>query len=296
MSSAAIPSAAPPQFAARPSPRAPLARAGVTLRGIADMLRLGLPAMADARSRARWSADVLLYRAMRISDLGLDRPRTLRLRDGTTVHYRQNRGDILVVHETLLDRAYDLPGTTGGPVLVDLGANIGLTATWLARRFGARTVIGVEPSPANAAVARRNLRDNGISHRVLEAAVAEHDGEGFFDDAKIATTGQLAQRGRPVRLVSMETVLGLLPVDARVDLLKLDIEGGEQMLAGEGTGWLDRVDCIVAELHPDHADVPAVVAALEARGFACRPVDTSPTYGPRGTELMAVFTRTAAGG
>jgi FkbM family methyltransferase len=287
--------AEPLSFPARPASSSPLERASVTARGIADMVRAGVPALADGRSRARWAADAVLYRVLRLTDVGLDRPRTVRLRDGVTVHYRANRGDILALNETFLNGAYDLPHATGGPVLVDLGANIGLTATWLARRFGATTVIGVEPNPANAALARRNLEANGLRAEVLEAAVAEQDGEGFFDDAKIATTGQLADHGRPVRLVSMDTVLERLPEGARVDLLKLDIEGGEQMLAAGDTAWLDRVDCIVAELHPDDADIPAVVSALKARGFTYHPVDTSPTYGPRGTEFMATFARPGAG-
>ena len=288
-----------PDYAAgisRPAPSARAARASVTVRGIRDMLTAGLPAMADARLRARWAGDVLLYSVLRLTDVGLDRPRTVRLKDGSVVHYRLNRGDVLALTETFLNGAYDLPGATGGPVLVDLGANIGLTGVWLARRHGATTVIGVEPSPANAALARRNLQANGIRGEVLEAAVAEGDGIGFFDDAKVATTGQLADHGRPVELVSMETVLARLPEGARVDLLKLDIEGGEQMLAHGAPAWLDRVDCVVAELHPDDADIPSVIATMRQAGFHYRPVDTHPAYGPHGTEHMAVFTRESRAG
>jgi len=277
---------------ARPAPRNPLARAAITLRGIADGLRDGLPVMADRRSQVRWATDVLRYRLLRLTDVGLDAERTIRLRTGETITYRLNRGDILAVQETFLNDAYDFGDAVAhADTIVDLGANIGLTGVWLARRLGARIVVGVEANPANAALARRNYAQNDVTGVVLDAAIADRDGTAFFSDEKVATTGQLAASGRPVRTVSFDTVLAALGAD-RADLVKLDIEGGEGALLAGDPEWTARVGAIVAELHPDDADIPAVVATLRRAGFTYEAVDTHPAYGPHGTEYMAVFTRT----
>lgn len=275
---------------ARPAPAGPLARASITLRGIRDGLRDGLPKMADRRSRLRWATDVLRYRLLRLTDLGLDAERTIRLRSGETITYRLNRGDILAVQETFLNDAYAFEAVTHAETIADLGANIGLTGVWLARRHGARRVVGVEANPANAALARRNYAQNGVNGIVLDAAIADRDGTAFFSDEKVATTGRLAATGRPVRTVSFDTVLAELGAE-RVDLVKLDIEGGEGALLAGDPGWTAAVGAIVAELHPDDADIPAVVATLRRAGFTYEAVDTHPPYGPHGTEFMAVFMR-----
>jgi hypothetical protein len=91
-------------------------------------------------------------------------------------------------------------------------------------------------------------------------------------------------------MVDMATVLARLP-ESRIDVLKLDVEGGEEALLSGEVGWLDRVDMIVAELHPHAVDVTAVIARIEAAGFRWEPVDR---HGPDWLfgDVMGFFVRT----
>jgi hypothetical protein len=89
----------------------------------------------------------------------------------------------------------------------------------------------------------------------------------FAADAA-SNLGRVAEDGQPVRQVSMETVLELIPEGHRVHLLKLDIEGGEQaLLTGGDLAWLERVDAIIAEFHPEVVDYPGLVHVLVGLGF-----------------------------
>ncbi len=216
----------------------------------------------DFTSLIRYSTDILLVRLKRD-----DKEHEIRLRPGVRLRYRLNRGDIQSVREVWLDEVYKLPVQARTKILVDLGANIGLTSLWFAKRYGFTKIIAVEPSPANARLARENLDNNGVSAQVIEAAVGPLDGTAFFEDSASSNLGRVTTTGRPVTLLSMATILSKLGDTAIVDLVKLDIEGGEEPLLSGDLAWLERVQSIIAEFHPDIIDYPKVVQSICNMGF-----------------------------
>jgi FkbM family methyltransferase len=223
---------------------------------------------ATVRSFARFAADLLSLRVLRLVRMAPSgRERRIELRDGTRLTYRLNFGDLQSIREVWLEGAYRLPFEATSGVLIDLGANIGLTTVWLAKRYRYATIIAVEPSPGNARLARLNFAANGIDAEVLEAAVGPSDGTAFFDDNESSNLGRVSPAGRPVAMVSMTTVLEHLPETASVDLVKMDIEGGEEALLQGNLGWLARVRSLIAEFHPAVIDYPRAVRTLQQAGF-----------------------------
>jgi len=239
-------------------------RAGGLLRELRGAARIA----SDLRSLVRLSLDVILFRLLRVADLpGKDRERTIALRDGVRITYRLNRGDIQSIREVWMQDAYRLPFELHPTVLIDLGANIGLTSVWLSRRYGCTRVVAVEPSPSNARLARTNLAANGIDAEVLEAAVGPRDGSAFLEEGSESNLNRLGAAGRSVRMLSMETVLSKLPPGTRADLVKMDIEGAEESVIDGDLTWLDRVTAIVLELHLSPSGCDALIARMERKGF-----------------------------
>jgi FkbM family methyltransferase len=254
-------------------------------------LRWARRSCATRRSLVTYARDVVLLRLLRVwPRLASSRVRRIRLRDGSVLAYRGNRGDIRSIGEVWVQRVYRLPvAAPRGGTLVDLGANIGLATVWLAREYGCHTVVAVEPSPDNARLVRENLEANRIRAEVLEAAVGPHDGTARFARSADSTLGQLDEEGDiSVRVVSPDAVLAALPAGAAVDILKLDIEGGEVALMQGDLDWLARVRLIIGELHPDTSDAAAVVSALADREFSMIPAGSvfahgqTTFYRPRG--------------
>ena len=64
----------------------------------------------------------------------------------------------------------------------------------------------------------------------------------------------------------MNRLVASLP-NQHIDLLKIDIEGGEQALLTSNTEWLAAVDAIVAEFHPNVVDYAGLIERLVANGF-----------------------------
>lgn len=259
--------------------RSYLTRLRQITEGVAHELRGGWALAEDARSFARFASDVFLSRLARHVPLASrNQPRTIRVRGGVQLHYRLNRGDMQSIREVWIDECYRLPFQLTTERLVDLGANIGLTSLWFAHRYGCKVVIAVEPSPENAALVRLNLHGNNVQAEIVEAAVGAQDGVAYFEAAVDSNLGHVAETGRQVPMVSMATVLGKLPAGVDVDVVKMDIEGGEEPLLRGDLAWLSRVRSLIAEFHPEVIDYPAAIRSIEGQGFRHIPAHSAADF------------------
>lgn len=155
----------------------------------------------------------------------------------------------------------------GGPLpenvrtFIDAGAFVGDTAAVYLSKYRDSFGIALEPSGFHE-MALKNLRPYGNRIVVTKAALAREAGK---CSVKEAGTGTKVTPGDEVPTIDMDCLLKKLP-GGRADLLKMDIEGSEIEVLRPPTPWIDRVDCIVVELHGDAAarDVPNW---LKAAGF-----------------------------
>jgi FkbM family methyltransferase len=239
-----------------------------------------------------------MYRVLAFVDIGTPRLREIRLRDGTRLAYRLNRGDIRLLAEIFDLEIYRLPSGFDDLTIVDLGANVGFASVFLAARHRVSYTLAVEPSPGSAGIARINLARNGIAGEVVQGAVGAEDGVGHYvEDERVPSFGMMSPNGdgRPVRVLSMSTLFERLPAGAEVDVLKLDIEGAEAAIFGaEDLSWLDRVRLIAIELHPTLAPAEPVIQRLCDHGFECVSQDLHPPSWMF-ENVMAVFIRPSEG-
>jgi FkbM family methyltransferase len=189
---------------------------------------------------------------------------------------RTNGADCGVVNEIFLDNTY--PVVKGNiKTILDLGGNIGMTALLYSFRYPNAKICTVEASPENLAILRENLRLNGCSAAIVPAAVAAKDGKISFllsDDPqqnaalKEGTIPGHSQRVVEVDAVSVPTLMGSMGWN-EIDLLKIDIEGGENDVLGGRPEWLRRVNTIVGEGHfGAEYDIDRCRRDLEPMGFS----------------------------
>jgi FkbM family methyltransferase len=156
--------------------------------------------------------------------------------------------------------------------VIDLGANHGLFSVWAA--VSGAQVVAVEAQQEFAPVIRGLAACNGVTSRVhVEVALAggaaspEATAGDLADDELWAATSHGAAR-RPAAM-SVPEIMSAYPID-RVDLLKVDIEGGEFAVFDEGEDlrWLEKVDQVVMEVHPQWGDAVGLVDRLGRHGFS----------------------------
>ena len=185
---------------------------------------------------------------------------------------RPGTSDLLCFRQVFVRDEYGpvLDNVRDPKLIVDCGANIGLTSAVLAHRFPNAKIIAVEPDEANYHLATRNLEQYGSRITLLKAAIWSHacgmqmipsSVEGSYWGQRVAETSDGAVRG-----IDIPGLLEFAKAD-RIDLLKIDIEGAEKQLFSEGAGrWLAYVDNIVIELHGPECE-QAVNRALEGFRF-----------------------------
>lgn len=187
---------------------------------------------------------------------------------------RSNNGADAFIHSEIFEHEhYCLPLERPPGTILDLGAHIGLAALYLGRRYPGAAIACVEPWPDNLRLLARNLELNGVSAAVIPAAVHTSDGRVLLAPAardyahRIVTAA--ADKAGPtleVDAVSVPTVVRRLGWQ-RIGLLKVDIEGHEDVLFGGDCAWLGQVDAMCIEWHVENG--PARLAGLARRfGFA----------------------------
>jgi FkbM family methyltransferase len=166
-------------------------------------------------------------------------------------------------------------------LIVDLGANVGMSCLyWLAVYWRAE-VIAFEPDPSNAAQCRINLERNGLLRRATLHGVAAGVAPGR---ARISDTGTLSQMGTASSGGYEAEVVDIfaLLLDCRIDILKIDINGGEYALLEDPRfGELD-VRSIIMEWHErdDRPDGHAwCCERLKELGFQLYPVFEQKSHG-----------------
>ncbi len=244
--------------------------------------REGIKAVAradDAASRSQLRRDFLFSRLLKFGRMpGYNKARQVSL-DGLTVNYRFNRGDLQSLREVLVEEVYACELPFAPKSFLDLGANIGLASLWFCRRIRPNPIqsnqdfllIAVEPVPENAEVAEMNFRDNSLPGEVVRAAVGQTTGEASFETRVESNLGRLANAGAceagiRVPVVGIRDLLDRFP-GGQVDLVKMDIEGGEAELLGCDIDWLGRVKALMVEWHDDRADSRPLIRNVEAAGF-----------------------------
>lgn len=162
--------------------------------------------------------------------------------------------------------------------VIDLGANSGLF-TVLAAVEGAR-VVAVEAQRGFGSELSRLMALNWVNPAAvrLEVAIAAAAGDtipilGVSSDDESWRTASRATPERPDR-VSVAELMARHRID-RVGLIKMDIEGSEFSVLHPDSdlSWLDRVDQIAMEVHPEFGDVEGLRRTLLAHRFAVSVTD-----------------------
>lgn len=161
---------------------------------------------------------------------------------------------------------YHVPPLTIPPCTVlDLGANIGLTAAHYQYMWPESKIVAIEMDSDCAALARENAP--GVT--VFEHAVSGVDDMGFYNpDVRSDSYAVGSPDGVLVITHTLSTTIDMAGMDY-VDFVKMDIEGTEWDVFADGS-WAADVGAILVELHGDGGSRELVrrgVAALQALGF-----------------------------
>jgi len=164
----------------------------------------------------------------------------------------------------------DKAGVLPGDVVLDCGASMGLFTRQALFR-GARLVIAIEPAPGNLECLRRNLAGEIAAGRVVAYPKGVWDKEDFLpfggsDPTKGSVLAPPEGSSIRVHLTTIDRLVSELGL-ARVDFVKMDIEGAEKKaLAGARNTiakFKPRMAICVYHLREDPVDIPRLVRGID---------------------------------
>jgi FkbM family methyltransferase len=180
--------------------------------------------------------------------------------------------DVEAFVQVFLRQEYEVTLPFQPKLIIDGGANIGLTSLYFARKYPGATILAVEAERSNYEILRRNVEsDPRISPRHaaiwertamlgvygLRASHPARDSNkwGFMvaDESAAAFTSAVREQAEKIDEVQGVSIGALLRTSGfdRIDILKLDVEGSEKEIFASAWrhDWLGRVRAIMIETH-----------------------------------------------
>jgi FkbM family methyltransferase len=202
--------------------------------------------------------------------------------------------------EIFVESAYYFETRTTQPVVIDAGANIGMATLYFKKLYPDARVICFEPDPDNFPLLKRNLEGNGLAGVELHQ-VALSDSEEplvFFRSPSGSTlrNSTIRERVDSPEEIRVPAVRLSGFIRSAVDLLKLDVEGGEGRVLADliASGKLANVMRLHMEYHHhidgERNDLSQTLALLEQAGFGYQVrADQRKWPVPRGFQDISIF-------
>lgn len=138
------------------------------------------------------------------------------------------------------------------PIIVDCGANIGLSCLWFSRRFPQARIVAVEPDGDNFEMLRRNTAHLGERVQLVRGGVWPESGWLRICNPE---SGSAAFRVIPAEAESPDA-LRAFTIDelcthvggGTLLVAKVDIEGAQAHLFARNTSWVAKAHLITLEL------------------------------------------------
>ena len=204
----------------------------------------------------------------------------------------------------LAEYAFDGPDDS---LIIDCGANIGMSVMYFKRIRPNSTIIAFEPDDKAYEYLSRNIETNGLTDVHLnKTAVFDRDGEITWYSALHDTPSSLLEMSvfqsslGEQKLKSTTVACARLSsfIDRTVNLLKIDVQGAETKVLEDlkKTGKLDLVNDMIIEFHFDSINNPLgrLISILEESGFyvsihAFHQLKLPPYYKTRGVPYFFVI-------
>ena len=231
--------------------------------------------LVKTRLRERSNHDLVTYRQLQVKLAGVPRYQPGVVTAGSwQLHYLDATSLLSAFDVVVVKRWNDFACEKKNPVILDGGANIGISTIHYKRLFPGAAITSFEPDPRACDLLRRNLAANKIHDvEVVEKALWTRSGKtSFFSEG--ADANRLVRAGDDVNQLmtltpstkefDVETVrLANYLSRTKYDLVKLDIESAEADVIVDCGDTLRNVNNLVVEFHLTNSKPRDLARTLE---------------------------------
>lgn len=183
-----------------------------------------------------------------------------------SLFYFDDLSDYGLFCEIFIDSPYSPEQYADVTTILDLGANVGVSALYFRLLYPDARIHSFEPDPANVEQLRHNARYLG-DVTIHEYAVSGENGEISFyiDPHRGSSSSTQKHRDRQQEIIvetkTLESLFEELALD-KVDILKFDIEGSEEAVFTNFRKF-DKIRFLFGEIHGDLCDADATISIIK---------------------------------
>ena len=162
----------------------------------------------------------------------------------------------------------------GNPsLIVDLGANIGLTSVYFSELFKGVTIKAVEPFAENAEMIKLNFEANKVyPYSIFQGGISNSNAKlslnRKFRDGRDWAINLIEDNEGEIQGYCLKELINSF--NQTVDILKIDIEGSEKKLFEKpeyAEAFLSKVKCVVIEIHDEFNCRELIYDAFKASNY-----------------------------
>lgn len=170
--------------------------------------------------------------------------------------------------EIFLDKIYSQE-LSENPLIIDCGANIGLSVIYMKELYPKATIIGFEPDQKNFELLEKNIASYGYNDVTIrkEAVWIENTDISFTSDASMSSKIEVNNlvTSNKVKAIRLKDYL-----NNKIDFLKIDIEGAEFKVLVDIEDKLHLVNNLFLEYHGmynQQHELTNIISILSKNGF-----------------------------
>jgi FkbM family methyltransferase len=171
--------------------------------------------------------------------------------------------------EIFVDEAYKFNASSSIPVIYDCGANVGTSVLYFKQCFPDAKITAFEADPQIAQILTDNLQVNKVTQVEVVSKAVWVDNAGIEISPEGADGASVYGKGQKIRIPSVR-LKEYLQREAKIDMLKIDIEGAETAVLQDCQDVLSHVQHVFIEYHA-YLDQPqeldGILSILRKNGF-----------------------------
>lgn len=169
---------------------------------------------------------------------------------GTKLHIVDASTYLTLINEIFIDEIYKFNTNTSKPIIFDCGANIGLATIYFKSIYPDSIIYAYEPDPAIFETLKFNITSCNFDNvNIINKAIS--NSEGYCDFVSEGSLSGMISADSKANLISVKTerLKNILRDFSKIDFLKIDIEGHENIVIDDIISELPKVQNLFLEYH-----------------------------------------------
>ena len=151
--------------------------------------------------------------------------------------------------EYFVDSRMNFKTKNANPIIIDCGANVGVSVTYFSKLYPLSKIIAFEPDPQVVDMLKKNIEANNIKNVEVHEKAVWINNDGIEFGLEGADGGSIYFESTQKIKIPSVRLKDILSKYTEIDFLKIDIEGAEVAVIDDCEDELKKINYLFVEYH-----------------------------------------------